>query len=97
MDRTDKNGAVSSGRPDQGRSLTLSIRKLCLRSELGIGILSLAPRRSRPGTIRRVNDSLGLARVERQGKADRLENTADISGHQRGTMKCLPSCSISMS
>jgi hypothetical protein len=42
-----------------------------LRSELSIGMLSLAPRRPRPGTIRRVNDSLGLARVGRQGKADR--------------------------
>ena len=43
-------------------------------------MLSLAPRRPRPGTIRRVNDSLGLAHVGRQGKADRLEYTADISG-----------------
>ena len=46
-------------------------------------MLSLAPRRPRPGTIRRVNDSLGLAHVGRQGKADRLEYTADISGHRR--------------
>ena len=30
-----------------------------------------------------MNDSLGLAHVGRQGKADRLEYTADISGHRR--------------
>jgi len=64
-------------------SSTLSIRKLCLRSELSIGMLSLAPRRLWPGTIRRVNDSRGLAHVGGQGKADRLEYTADISGHRR--------------
>ncbi len=62
---------------------TLSIRKLCLRSGLSIGMLSLAPRRLWPGTIRRVNDSRGLAHVGGQGKADRLEYTADISGHRR--------------
>jgi hypothetical protein len=64
-------------------SSTLSIRKVCVRSELSIGMLSLAPRRPWPGTIRRVNDSLDLAHVGGQGKADRLEYTADISGHRR--------------
>ena len=54
-----------------------------MRSELSIGMLSLAPRRPWPGTIRRVNDSLGLAHVGGQGKADRLEYTADISRHRR--------------
>ena len=49
------------GRSSQSKMLvagaaTLSIKKrLCLRSDLSIGMLSLAPRRPRPGTIRRGN------------------------------------------
>ena len=53
------------------------------RGDRAFSVHSLAPRRPWPGTIRRVNDSLGLAHVGGQGKADRLEYTADISGHRR--------------